>query len=507
MAIELNGQTLSLEMFRRIVDDREPVRLSDSAKTRVQKARAVVERVSQSDDKVYSINTGFGILSKVKIEKKRLQELQVNLVRSHAAGVGEPHSERESRAMLLLRANVLAKGNSGVRVELIEFLVEMLNRAVHPVIPQKGSVGSSGDLAPLAHLACVLLGEGEAFAGGKRQPAVQALSVAGLKPFVLDTKEGLSLINGTQQMTALGALFLLHSEELWVLADLICSTTLEGVLGTPRAFSEWVQELRPYEGQLQTASRLRKFLQDSEIYKSHIHCDRVQDPYSIRCAPQVHGACGDLLKYARQVLSIELNAATDNPLVNPDTGEITSSGNFHGQPLAFALDMIGMALAELGNISERRTAKLLNPVFSELPTFLVKDEGLNSGFMIPQYTAASLVVENRLLAHPASTDSIPTNNDKEDHNSMGSISARKLRGITENLSYILAIEALAACQALEFRKPLKPGKGPQFLYEQVRSQVAPYEKDRYFSSDIECIAKMISSGELFEKLLGSGILT
>lgn len=496
MAIALDGKSLTLDSFREIVEDRAKVTLSPAARERMLKSRAVVEKAVQSGEKLYAINTGYGILSKVTIPREQLDELQVNFVRSHCAGIGEPHTENESRAILLLRANVLASGYCGVRPELVDLLVEMLNREVHPRIPTGGSVGSSGDLAPLAHLAAVLIGEGQAFYQGIKLTGKEALEKAGLKPIKLAPKEGLSLCNGTQQMTAMAALLLLRAEKLADMADLVCSTSLEGILGSPRAYAEWVHQTRPFPGQVTSAKNMRKFMEESEIYKSHLTCDRVQDPYSLRCAPQVHGASRDLLSFIRKTVTIELNAVTDNPLVNPDTGEIVSNGNFHGQPLAFALDILAMGIAELANISERRLVKLLNPVFSELPTFLIKNEGLNSGFMIPQYTAASLVVENRVLCHPASTDSIPTNNDKEDHNSMGPVSARKAKRVIENTEYVLAIESLAACQAIEFRKPLKPGRGPNFLHGFIRKEIPPLEKDRYQHTDIERVTVMIREGEI-----------
>lgn len=504
--IALDGNSLTLETFRQIVEDRAPVSLDAKARAKMAKSRAVVDKAALSGERVYSINTGFGILSKVTIPAHQLDELQVNLIRSHCAGVGEPHPETESRAILLLRTNVLAKGYCGVRPDVVDLLVGMLNKQVHPRIPATGSVGSSGDLAPLAHLAAVLIGEGNAFYKGTLFPGGEALEKAGLKPIRLAPKEGLSLINGTQQMAAMGAILLLRAEKLADMADLICSTTLEGTLGSPRAYASWVHETRPLEGQIHSAGLLRNFMEGSEIYQSHLTCERVQDPYSIRCAPQVHGACRDLMSFVRKTISVELNAATDNPLVNPDTGEIVSNGNFHGQPLAFALDILGMAVAELASISERRIAKLINPVFSELPTFLVKNEGLHSGFMIPQYTAASLVVENRVLTHPASNDSIPTNNDKEDHNSMGPISARKAKKILENTEYVLAIEALTACQALEFRLPLKPGKGPKFLYSAIREEIPALDEDRYLHIDIERVAVMLREGELFMGAKKAGIL-
>jgi histidine ammonia-lyase len=496
----LDGHSLTLETFKSIVEGKEKVLLCPKAKENILKSRAVVDKAAQQDEKVYSINTGFGILSKVKIDKDQLQQLQVNLIRSHCAGVGEIHTETESRAILLLRTNVLAKGFSGARAELVELCIELLNRGIHPVIPSKGSVGASGDLAPLAHLASVLIGEGEAFYQGKRMNGGEALQLAGLKPIKLAAKEGLSLINGTQQMTALGALTLLRAEETTDLADLICATSLDGVLGTPKAYAEWVQKTRPFPGQIQSARLLTAFMEGSEIYKSHENCDRVQDPYSFRCAPQVHGGIRELLTFVRHMLSIEINAATDNPLVNAETGELVSNGNFHGQPVAFALDILGMAVSELASLSERRMAKLIDPSFSGLPTFLVKKEGLNSGFMMAQVTSAALVSENKLLSHPGSTDSIPTNNEKEDHVSMGPLCARKAKSILENSQTCLAIEALAAAQALEFRKPLKPGKGPQFLYRFVRERVSPLESDRYLHEDIEAILSTFRTGEMYQAM-------
>ena len=504
--ILIDGDSLTLDGLRRICFDREKVFIDENVRAKIAKARAVVEQAAHSNELVYSINTGFGILSKVRIAPHQLDELQLNIIRSHCCNVGEAHSEVESRALLCLRANVLAKGHSGVRVELVDLLLEMLNRGVHPVVPVKGSVGSSGDLSPLAHLASVLIGEGEAFYEGKRMAGKSALASAGLQPIRLAAKEGLSLINGTQQMTTMAALQLLRAEALVDLADLTCSATLEGILGSPRAFAGWIQEARPYEGQKRTAANLRRFMESSEIYQSHLKCDRVQDPYSVRCAPQVHGAARDLIDFARRTVQVELNAATDNPLVNAESNEIVSGGNFHGQPIAFALDIMGMAVAELGSISERRIVKLLNPVFSELPTFLIENEGLNSGLMIPQYTAAHLVVENRVLSHPASTDSIPTNNDKEDHNSMGPIAAHKLKTILTNAEYILAIEALTACQALEFRRPLQPGIGPRFLHRMVRAKVAPLVRDRYLAPDIEAVAELFRSGEIHRLAQKEGLL-
>lgn len=504
--IALNGDSLSLAQFRSIVLDREEVTLDAKSRERLLATRKWVDKAAQGDERVYSINTGFGVLSKVTIPRDQLDQLQVNLILSHCAGVGEPLTEIESRAILLLRANVLAKGFSGVRAEVADALIGMLNEGVHPVIPCKGSVGASGDLAPLAHLAAVLIGHGEAFIDGKRMNGAAALKQAGLTPVKLAPKEGLSLINGTQQMTGMGALLVLRAQELADLADLTCAASLDGVLGTPRAYSEWVHQTRPFPGQMESARKMSAFMQGSEIYQSHKNCDRVQDPYSFRCAPQVHGASRDLISFVRNQLQIELNAATDNPLVDPKTGEIVSQGNFHGQPIAFALDILAMGISELASVSQCRIAKLIDPSYSELPCFLVEKEGLNSGFMIAHVTAAALVAENRLLCHPASTDSIPTNNEKEDHVSMGPTAARKAKMILENAENVLAIEMLCAAQALEFRKPLKPGKGGQWLWKKVREKVPPLKTDRVLTPDIEAITALIRSGQLHAQARAEGLL-
>ncbi len=504
--IALDGNSLTLEDFQSIVVGRTKVSLSPTARAHIEKSRTYVDKACEGTERVYSINTGFGVLSKVTIDKSQLAQLQVNLIRSHCAGVGEIHTEDESRAILLLRTNVLAKGYSGSRALLVDTLIEMLNKGVHPVIPSKGSVGASGDLAPLAHLAAVIIGEGEAFHGGVRMTGAKAMKAAGITPVELAPKEGLSLINGTQQMTGVGALVLLRAERLANLADLIATASLEGILGTPRAFEAWVHETRPYEGQIQSAKLMRSFMRDSEIYESHVDCDRVQDPYSFRCVPQVHGASRDLFSHVRRVLTIELNAATDNPLVHPDTGDLVSSGNFHGQPVAFALDILGMGIAELGSISQARIAKLIDPNFSELPTFLIKNAGLNSGLMMHHVTAAALVAESRLLTHPGSTDSIPTNVEKEDHVSMGPLCARKAKTILENTETILSIEAVSACQALEFRKPLKPAVGPRFLYKIIREKVAPLDNDRYLHTEIEWVRQLFVTGDLHSRAHKEGLL-
>ncbi len=494
--IALDGNRLTIPDFHKIVFGRSEVKLDVAALALMNVSRGHVEKAIQTGESIYSINTGFGVLSNVRIPPESLDELQVNLIRSHSVGVGPLHSEEESRGLVLLRANVLAKGYSGVRPLIVETLCQMLNKGVHPCIPSKGSVGASGDLAPLAHLALVLIGEGLAMYDGKKLSGAEAMKKAGITPVRLQPKEGLSLINGTQQMTALGAILIARGEALIDEADLICSASLDGTLGTPAAFAKWLHDVRPHQGQLKSAANLERFCKDSEVSKSHENCGKVQDAYSFRCSPQVHGACRDLLSSAKRTIEVELNAATDNPLVNPTTGEIVSGGNFHGQPVAFALDIIGMAISEISSIAERRISKLMDPNFSELPAFLVKNEGLNSGLMMAQVTAAALVSENKTLTHPASTDSIPTNNEKEDHVSMGPWAARKAKSILENTEYVLAIEAIAACQALEFRKPLQPNRGARLLMTWLRKMVPPMEKDRILSTDVEAITAKLKTGDL-----------
>lgn len=504
--IELNGNQLSLNQFKSIVQKRESVELSKAARERLSKSRQVVEQALKTKESVYGINTGFGALARVVVPPEKLGELQLNFVRSHCCGVGTILTEEESRALLLLRIQALAKGYSGVTQGLLDLLIQMLNLGVHPVIPSQGSVGASGDLAPLAHMAAVVVGEGEAHWKGRRVAGGEALKQAGLKPVVLQPKEALALVNGTQLMTGIAALTLLKAEELSDLADLICVSSLDGTLGTPRAYKAWAHEARPLTGQKKSAALMWSLAAESEIAESHKECKKVQDPYSFRCAPQVHGAARDLFGFVRKTLEIEMNSATDNPLVNPDTGEILSQGNFHGQPIAFALDILAMGLSELASISERRIAKLVDPAFSELPAFLTKEQGLCSGFMVAQYTAAALVSESKLLTHPASTDSIPTSNEQEDHVSMGPIGAKKVKQILENTSRVLAIEALCACQALDFRKPLKPGRGAAFLQSQVRKEIPTLEKDRYLHLDIEKVGDWIREGSLHAAAKSAGLL-
>jgi histidine ammonia-lyase len=502
--IEIDGETLTLEDVERVAAGPETqVALAEGALERVLRSRAVVEAAVRSGEVVYGVTTGFGRLSDVVVAPDRLEELQINLLRSHACGVGPPLGRAETRAITLLRANVLAKGCSGVRPEVVEQLMALLNHGIHPVIPEQGSVGASGDLAPLSHLALVLVGEGEAEYGGEVMAGGEALRRAGLRPLRLQAKEGLALNNGTQVMTGIGALVLRGAERAVDTADLAGAMSLDGLRGTPDAFHPAIQRARPHPGQATSAERLRRLLEESEIRESHRYDDpRVQDAYALRCMPQVHGAARNAFAYVRQVLETESNSATDNPLVFADEGEgglVLSGGNFHGQPVAQVLDLLAIALADLASISERRVERLVNPDLSgDLPPFLTRDPGVCSGFMIAQITAAALVSENKVLAHPASVDSIPTGAGKEDHVSMGVTSARKVRQVLRNTEMVLAIELLCAAQALEFRLPLRPGRGIEQAYRVLRERVGALADDRVLGPDIEATAALVREGVFAE---------
>jgi histidine ammonia-lyase len=496
----IEGQPLTLAEIESVAAFNRPVALAPEAAVRVRKSREVIEWILETGQTVYGVNTGFGKLADVRIPAEKLTQLQTNLVRSHACGLGTPLSIAESRAMLLLRANVLAKGHSGVRIELVELLIAMLNHGVTPVIPAKGSVGASGDLAPLAHLALVVLGEGEAIVEGQRMPASDALLKQGLAPLALAAKEGLALLNGTQAMTAVGALSVAHARRLTELADLAGAMSLEALKGTPVAFDPRIHWARPHVGQIASAANLTGILADSEIRASHIapaDDPRVQDAYCLRCMPQVHGAVRDVLHHVAQILERESGSATDNPLVFPDesqTGasEVLSGGNFHGAPLAYAFDYAAIALTDLASISERRIDRLINPDINEgLPAFLCADAGLSSGYMIAHVTAAALLNECKVLAHPSSTDSVPTSGGKEDHVSMGMTGALKLHQITDNLELILAIELMCAAQGLDYRLPLQPSPIVAAAHAKIRSVVAHLDEDRIPAPDIEAIAALI----------------
>ena len=515
-ALHINGNDLTPETVREVAREQRPVLLDPDARELVKRARAVVDALVAENKVSYAITTGVGKLSDVRISGDQIREMQVNLVRSHAVGVGEPLSPPETRAMMVLRANSLAKGYSGVRTELIDTFCEMLNRGVTPFVPSQGSVGASGDLAPLAHLALAIIGEGECLdSKGQRIPTIEALRATQIKPLVLEAKEAVSLINGTQGMLAVGTLALLAAEILVDSADVIGCLTLDALQGTVVAFDERIHRVRPHAGQLETAANLRKMIEGSQINESHRDCGRVQDAYSLRCIPQVHGAVRDTLAHCREVIEAEINSAVDNPLVfvratqatvgrgSPDlaTGDILSGGNFHGEPIAFALDFLAIALSALGGISERRLERLVNPALNEgLPPFLAAGAGLNSGFMMPQVTAAALVSENKVLAHPASVDSITTSGNKEDYVSMGMTAALKLKRIVTNTRNVLAIEAMAAAQALDFLAPLKPGKRAQLAHAAIRSVCPIVDKDRVMYPDFVRISELIESGKLAESL-------
>ncbi len=495
--LEIDGQPFSLQQIARVATGAEHVTLADAARQRVEASRRSIEKILAEGRVVYGVNTGFGKLSDYSIAPEELRSLQLNLVRSHACGVGQPLSEAETRAMLFLRANVLALGYSGARTVVVETLIKMLERNVHPLIPEKGSVGASGDLAPLAHLALVVIGEGEAVYRGERMTGGEAMRRAAIEPLQLEAKEGIALLNGTQAMTAVGALALLRAEILLRVADVAGAMTLEALRGTPTAFDERIHLLRPHAGQIAVAVHLRELLSDSEIRASHLEDDpRVQDAYSLRCMPQVHGAARAAIGHARETVETETGSATDNPLVFADTEEVLSGGNFHGAPLALTFDYACVALTHLANMSERRIERLVNPDLSEgLPPFLAIHPGISSGFMIAQVTAVALLNEMKILAHPASTDNLPTSGNKEDHVSMGMTAATKLRALVENAEHIFAIELLAAAEALESRAPLKPGLGVRRAYDIVRSFVPRLTQDRPLAPDIAKAAEAIRRGD------------
>jgi histidine ammonia-lyase len=497
-AIGLTGDDLTVADVWSVAVERAPAELSDEAREKMRAARAIVEQAAHGTrEHTYGVNTGFGRFVSRSIPEELTGELQLRLLRSHACGVGEPYPDEVVRAAMLLRANAIAKGNSGARIATVELLLECMNRGLLPVVPARGSVGASGDLAPLAHLALPLVGEGEAWFDGERLPGAEALAAAGLEPTRLEAKEGLSLINGTQFMAATAALGLVRARRLAKAADLACAQSLEALQGTSTSFLPQIHALRRLKGQADSAANVLRLLEGSAILESHRWCDKVQDAYSLRCAPQVHGAARDLLDYIDYTTSAEVNAATDNPLVLVEEEMLVSNGNFHGQPLAFALDVLAMAVSELANISERRIERLVNPNLSDgLPAFLTTDGGLNSGFMIPQYVAASLVSENKALCHPASVDSIPTSAGQEDHVSMGNAAGLKAWQVLGNCERALAIELLAGAQAVEFLAPLEPGLGVRALRSAVREISPRLRDDRPLGGDIEAVAAAIRDGSL-----------
>ncbi len=493
--LDLTGQDIKASDFFEVVFLRRPVRLSSQAIKKMNQSHRVVNKVLAEKHAVYGVNTGFGKLASKKISSNEILELQVNLLRSHACGFGPPLSEDETRGMLLLRAHGLAKGHSGIRGSVVDRLLQILNKPLYPVIPSRGSVGASGDLIPLAHLALLLIGEGEAIYNGEKLSGRTALKRAGIQPITLEAKEGLSLVNGTQASLTLGLLSLHAAGRLADAADLSGAMSLEALMGTPTPFEEKIQNLRPHPGQAQVAKNIRMLLKRSEVRASHITCNRIQDPYSIRCIPQVHGAVRDAIAYASKILLVEMNSITDNPIVYPDEEKILSGGNFHGHPIALALDLMAIALTHLGVISERRIAQLIDPDCIDLPPFLTRRPGLHSGLMMPQVAAAALVSECKLLSHPASVDSIPTSVNQEDYVSMAMGSALKLQQITTNIENVLAIELFASAEGISFHTPLMPGEGISKAMKKLRSKVPPLDGDRSLHPDFKKIGRMIHTGE------------
>lgn len=495
--LTLSGSNLSCHDVVKAVRQGWTVTLDTAQLAKVGQARELVQRLLDQGTPVYGINTGFGKLAETSISRESVAELQRNLILSHSCGVGEPFSGEVVKAMIILRANALMKGHSGIRPEVIRLLVELVNQNVIPVVPSQGSVGASGDLVPLAHMSAVLIGEGEAYYRDQRLPGAKALERAGLAPVALEAKEGLALINGTQAMTAQAVLALYDSQILLKTADVAGSLTMEALQAIPTALDARVHALRPHRGQGQVADNLRRLLAGSGLVYGGRH-ERIQDAYSLRCIPQVHGASRDAYSYVEQVINTEINSVTDNPILFPGDGQVISAGNFHGQPVALALDFLGLAMAEIGNIAERRIERLVNPQLSGLAPFLTARSGLNSGYMIAQYTAAALVSENKVLAHPASVDSIPTSANQEDHVSMGSISARKLLEIVANVQNVVAIELLCACQALEYRDRSQLSPATRAVYELVRSAVPPLEEDRFLETEIKTVRNLLASGQVVQ---------
>lgn len=503
--IIIDGNSLSLEAVGQVANENYPIRLADSSIAKVKKCREYVDQVIANGDVVYGLTTGFGKFSTVNIATENIAELQLNLIRSHSCSVGPPYDEVTTRAIMLLRIAVLAKGHSGIRLETLQTLIAMLNKGVHPVIPRRGSVGASGDLSPLSHLVLVLIGEGEAIYRGQQYDGATAMQKAGIKPVELAAKEGLALNNGTQVMAAIGTLSLLRAEKLCRQADITAAMSIDALMGTDKAFDPLIHGLRPHPGQLLCAENLSKLMAGSPLRESHINCDNVQDAYSLRCAPQVHGAVRDALSYARKVLEIEINSATDNPLIFPEEGKVISGGNFHGEPLAIAMDTMTLALCELANISERRIEQILNPALSRgLNPFLAKRPGLDSGFMIVQLTAAALISENKVLAHPAVVDSIPTSANQEDHVSMGSVSALKLMQVLKNVSNVIAIELMISAQALDNRE-YPSSAALEAAKARLRQEVPPLQEDRIMYPDINASIALIEQAEILKAVQDTGL--
>jgi histidine ammonia-lyase len=499
MELVLNGQNLSVDHVYQVAYSEKgalKISIDPAAMIKMKASRAFVFDVVKKGKPVYGINTGFGALSSMHIAEKDLAQLQVNLIRSHCTGVGRPFSKEITRAIMLLRANCLISGFSGVEPSTVELLLDFLNEHITPVVPEKGSVGASGDLAPLSHIALALIGEGEVEVEGKIISSKDAITKIKKTPAVLGPKDGLALINGTACMAALGALAVYEVRAIMKLADISSTLTMDSVKGTDKAYNPKITMLKPHKGQIAVVENLNKLISGSVLKDSHPDCNKVQDPYSLRCVPQVHGACRQTLIHAEEVITTELNAVTDNPLIFVETGEVISGGNFHGEALALVMDYLAMGVAEICNISERRIEKMMNPVFSDLPAFLTRNSGLNSGLMIAHVTAAALVSENKYLCHPASVDSVPTSTDKEDHVSMGVTAGRKLHEVISNAKSVLAIELLCNTQALDLQRPLTTSAPLEAVYATVRRKVEPIAEDRIFYKDINNIISLINSGEI-----------
>lgn len=495
----IDGNSLTLEDFVNVIRNNYTVELTEQAVKKVEKSRQIVDRFVKDEKVVYGITTGFGKFSDVHISKEQTKTLQRNLIISHACGVGQPLDEEVVRGIMLLRANALAKGYSGIRLSTLNTLIDMLNKGVHPLIPEKGSLGASGDLAPLSHMVLVMLGEGKAYYKGELLTGIEAMKKAQIPIVELTSKEGLALINGTQVMTSIGALTLYDAMNLSKTADIIAALTVEALNGIVDAYDKKVHSVRGHKGQLNTSVNLIKLLEDSNMTTRQGEI-RVQDAYSLRCIPQIHGGSKDAIEYVKDKIDIEINSATDNPLIFDETEEVISGGNFHGQPMALSFDFLGIALSELANVSERRLERLVNPALSGLPAFLSSNGGLNSGFMIVQYSAASLVSENKVLAHPASVDSIPSSANQEDHVSMGTIAARKARSILENSTKVLAMELLAACQAIDLRGKKELGKGTEIAYNIVRNKISPIDEDRIMYKEINTCEDIVKSNAILEEV-------
>ena len=501
--IVIDGKSLDWESLKKVAFGESgelSVRLSPDAEALMVKSVSYLSQVSGKQT-LYGINTGFGVLADKKIAPDQLEQLQVNLVRSHCVGVGKPFSIPVTRGMMLLRANCLSSGYSGISPGPVKLLCDFLSKGVTPKVPEKGSVGASGDLAPLAHIARCLMGEGEVFYGGQEMLAARALKEIGREPVRLGPKEGLALLNGTAAMVSLGGLAIIESQKVFKMADVAAALTLEGMAGTNRAYDEKISRVRPHPGQIATAKNLNRLLAGSEILDDHKDCLRVQDPYSLRCVPQIHGACRQTLKQAEEVFDIELNAVTDNPLIFFEEDDVISGGNFHGEPLALAMDYLSMGLAELCNVSERRIEKMMNPTFSDLPSFLSQSAGINSGLMMVQVTAAALASENKYLCHPASVDTIPTSTDKEDHVSMGVTAGRKLHEVLFNVKNVLAIEFLCSCQAIDLRRPLKSSPVIEAVVKKIRERVPFMGEDRAFDEDIQNIVTLIDNDGILNSVV------